>query len=228
MIAIIGVLVGLLLPAVRESARRSQSQNNLKQIGLAMQNYHDTHGTLPVGSYWCCHGSWQVHLLPFVEEQAAYDIWDPNLLYDMTWRSSYFGENNSRVTSKRYSVYQCPSDEPQEWLEDVFHRFVITKNNYAANYGNTTMWQTDFAGLKFGGAPFTTNNPGTEPPVTKLSQITDRLSKTILIAEVVQGVEGDPRGLTWWGFASGIETYQSPNSSLPDALQYHLYCKNIP
>lgn len=78
-IAIIGVLVGLLLPAVqaaRESARRSHCVNNLRQIGVALTNYHDTHGALPAGSPDCCSvpGSiWTTSTFPFIEQQAAFD-----------------------------------------------------------------------------------------------------------------------------------------------------------
>ncbi len=93
-IAIIGILVGLLLPAVqaaREAARRMQCSNNLKQMGLAMQNYHDTHKTFPSGytvdlvppavigttsmmsltnpSHW----SWGAFILPFIEQTSLYN-----------------------------------------------------------------------------------------------------------------------------------------------------------
>jgi prepilin-type N-terminal cleavage/methylation domain-containing protein len=72
-IAIIGVLVSLLLPAVqtaREAARRSQCQNNLKQTSLAVLNYEDVHKALPggVGRFGCCWGTWQVRLLPYLEQ----------------------------------------------------------------------------------------------------------------------------------------------------------------
>src|SRR2546421_11401093 len=74
-IAIIGVLVALLLPAVqtaREASRRSSCQNNLKQLSLAMLNYESVNGVLPggVGRFGCCWGTWQVRVLPYLEQGA--------------------------------------------------------------------------------------------------------------------------------------------------------------
>ena len=83
-IAIIGILVALLLPAIqaaREAARRTQCNNNLKNIGLGLQNYHDTYKTMPMGAM---HGglrtvarhlgpSWQYGILPFMEQRNIYD-----------------------------------------------------------------------------------------------------------------------------------------------------------
>ncbi len=77
-IAIIGILVGLLLPAIqaaREAARRTECANNVKQIGVALHDYHDTFQTLPSACHRMNgHGpSWRVALLPFVEARAVYD-----------------------------------------------------------------------------------------------------------------------------------------------------------
>jgi len=81
-IAIIGILVALLLPAIqaaREAARRTQCTNNLKQIGLALQNYHDTHRSFPYGSYnlretWPSTGSnWRALILQFMEQGPVYE-----------------------------------------------------------------------------------------------------------------------------------------------------------
>jgi len=84
-IAIIGILIALLLPAVqaaREAARRSQCTNNLKQIGVALHNYHDTYKSFPASYFntspnneprW----SWAMSILPFIEQQPLYDTIDP-------------------------------------------------------------------------------------------------------------------------------------------------------
>src|SRR5947199_6053705 len=80
-IAIIGVLVALLLPAVqqaRESARRMSCQNNIKQLGIALHNHHDTKNTFPTGALNTgingtpCYTTWTIEILPFMEQQALY------------------------------------------------------------------------------------------------------------------------------------------------------------
>jgi len=79
-IAIIGILIALLLPAVqsaREAARRTQCSNQLKQIGLALQNYHDSHKKFPHGTRWPIGApNWRVMVLPYLEQNALYDQLD--------------------------------------------------------------------------------------------------------------------------------------------------------
>jgi len=85
-IAIIGILVALLLPAVqaaREAARRTQCTNNLKQLGLALHNYHDTYKSFPARGVFgaantgppmrAYHHTWIEAILPFIEQQPLYD-----------------------------------------------------------------------------------------------------------------------------------------------------------
>lgn len=107
-IAIIGILIALLLPAVqaaREAARRSQCTNNLKQIGLALHNYHDTFKTFPPGAWNEANRgnrlAYTVFILPFMEQQAVYDEFDfeyPN----------YTGVNlNPGI--RLIPAYHCPS-----------------------------------------------------------------------------------------------------------------------
>ena len=107
-VAVIGILISLLLPAVqaaREAARRSQSMNNMKQIGLAMHNYHDTFKHFPARASFDDDGkpllSWRVHILPFLEQQPLYE----QFKLDEPWDS----EHNKRLIPLMPPVFKNPS-----------------------------------------------------------------------------------------------------------------------
>ena len=110
-IAIIAVLVALLLPAVqqaREAARRSQCKNNLKQLGLAMHNYHDVHQSFPPAAIrrpgaaaW---HSWRVELLPFLNHNDLYQQYDQNEAWD--------GPHNKKLIDQMPDVFRSPYDDP--------------------------------------------------------------------------------------------------------------------
>ena len=112
-IAIIGVLIALLLPAVqqaREAARRMQCSNNLKQIGLALHNYHETFESLPMGnsSYQDWGISWMPALLPYVEQGALYDKFDFDTLganYGYSNQCNNLGNDAKTLID----VFMCPS-----------------------------------------------------------------------------------------------------------------------
>ena len=103
------VLLALLFPAVqgaREAARRMQCTNNLKQLGLAMHNYHATYGTFPPAYSSDEDGnpmhSWRVLLLPYIEEQTLYERYN----FDEPWD----GPNNQWLATQMPALYSCPSD----------------------------------------------------------------------------------------------------------------------
>ena len=244
-IAIICVLLALLLPAVqsaRESSRRALCINNLKQIGLAMHQYHDTHAVLPPGKKGCCWGTWLVYTLPHLEQSALFNAWNscginsPGVPagYDLDLR--YFGVANRTVTSTRLGVYLCPSDQTNAPITAVTNgiTYACTSQNYAANFGNTIVIQTDFQDVRFAGAPFVDigsplgdyDRPGR--PTVGFNALLDGLSHTMLLSEVVVGQGQDLRGFSWWGDAATFEAYLTPNSSFPDVIFSAYYCINQP
>src|SRR5262245_5620087 len=120
-IAIIAILIGLLVPAVqkvRDAANRAQCQNNLKQLGIALHNYHDSNKVLPPGAAadvlpWKTPASapnadwgssWMVFILPFMEQSGIYGNWQ------FSGQSGWQNANNNRlIAGIIIPNYRCPS-----------------------------------------------------------------------------------------------------------------------
>jgi prepilin-type N-terminal cleavage/methylation domain-containing protein/prepilin-type processing-associated H-X9-DG protein len=110
-IAIIGVLIGLLVPAVqkvREAAARSQCINNLKQIGLAMHHYHGAHGRFPPGNKIFWGAGWAVYLLPYLEQGPMYGQLDLTKPVGSSGPWSLV-PNWKKLQNFQAPVYVCPS-----------------------------------------------------------------------------------------------------------------------
>ena len=119
-IAIIAILIALLLPAVqqaREAARRSTCKNNMKQIGLALHNYHDVYTKFPLGagpaegsssSYG--HGNWKYRILPYIDQATMFNT----STVGVSWSSSTASANTALWAAFRVPVYHCPSSAAPE------------------------------------------------------------------------------------------------------------------
>ncbi|WP_169977329.1 DUF1559 domain-containing protein [Tautonia rosea] len=239
-IAIIGVLIALLLPAVqsaREAARRAQCTNNLKQIGLGMHNYHDTFGTLPPGIRCCCFHTWIHFMLPYVEQENMFNAinfdggWgllgttgDAAVPRDPIRNFIRYGSAQNTTTARMVvSAYQCPSDTLNRPISQ------IPNNNYVVNFGNTNMFQQEFLGVPFGGAPFSDVDWCSTRPAANItrnfSAFRDGTSNTLLAGECIQGQLNDLRGFTAWGDAAFFTAWNTPNSRLPDVMSQN--CRNL-
>jgi prepilin-type N-terminal cleavage/methylation domain-containing protein/prepilin-type processing-associated H-X9-DG protein len=210
-IAIIGILMALLLPAiqkVREAANRMRCASNLRQLAIAMHNYHNDFNGLPMGKVnSCCHGTWQVLILPYIEQDAVFRLYVGFGGSDAAGDPRYSQGPNLIPTRSRFSVCTCPSDTPNAPIRQQ------TNHNYAPNFGNTGIeQQTTVAGVTFLGSPFPRGRRG------KLGEIQDGTSSTLMISEVRQGADVDLRGFTWWGPAAGFTTQMAPNSPEQDVL----------
>jgi prepilin-type N-terminal cleavage/methylation domain-containing protein len=231
-IAIIAVLVAILLPAVqqaREAARRSQCLNNLKQLGVAMHNYHEALGQLPPGSVrssadtfnregssppgltnqWWQDSSWVPMILPHIDQAAVYNRYD--------FRFGFSGTVNREAARALITTLACPSDSARrnEFTSAGFARW---RYNYAVNYGNTNYGQVAIGTVSFAGAPFAPRGSA------RFADISDGTSNTLMAAEVIT-VIFDPWGgslsdTMLAGGGQAFEGYTTPNSSVFDRVYY--------
>ena len=230
-IAIIAILIALLLPAVqqaREAARRTQCKNNLKQIGVALHNYHDTFRSFPQGKvsnrnqrYSGCPGwvhgsgfSWRVMILPMMDQGPLYTR---NVAVNVgIYTCGAFGAGASRrseLLRTTIPAYLCPSDST---------RFVGSERptNYAGIGGNNPNSHGD------------RDAPAGEGLLTirgaRIRDCTDGTSNSAMVGEIHRGVlfnrySGGPSNITgqrckWWAAESGFcqaDTFFPPNAANP-------------
>lgn len=215
-IAIIATLVAILLPAVqqaREAARRSTCKNNLKQLGIAIHNYHDTHNIFPRANFEAVNGTggrnysyygWsaQAMLLPFVEQAALYDSINFN-------ETSNFG-NNDVVKRAIIPGYLCPSDVNMIPNGGGYNNG--PGNNYAVSAGPSVFF------LPSGVYPETAlTNAADQNGMfnwrrsIKMADVIDGLSNTIAAAEILKG-DGESTGP---GYSQGDGIKAVPITGLP-------------
>jgi prepilin-type N-terminal cleavage/methylation domain-containing protein/prepilin-type processing-associated H-X9-DG protein len=206
-IAIISILIGLLLPAVqkvREAAARIKCNNNLKQIGLALHNHHDTLDRFPagyvdgntnptstpdndIGPGW----GWGAYLLPYLEQDNVYNQID--------FKQGAGMGTNVAVSQMPLTIYQCPSDPLQQPFPVYDSSFTtpiatVAHSNYVANNG----WAECFNNAG-GGLGITSNGPFFRNSRTRFADVTDGTSNTIFVGE--RSSNHSPS--TWTGAVTG-------------------------
>lgn len=176
-IAIIAILIALLLPAVqqaREAARRTQCRNNLKQLGLALHNYHDVYNMFPKGAYWPSTGSgwhghsWVVSILPYVDQTPLFNTWNMNVTYD--------NGANATARNSKIAAFVCPSDRPYGGAQPG--------NNYAGCTGSA--WN-NWGGMSATAVGSVSNGIITQGREMNFRDITDGSSNVVILGELLKG-----------------------------------------
>lgn len=217
-IAIIGILVALLLPAIqaaREAARRSQCANNLKQIGLALQNYHSAHNTLPMGAALQEGAMWSGFLLPYLEEAALADLVTIDFVDSRPY--AYNQAKYASIAEPFYRnviacetlipVYRCPSTALPEHMPDRGHKpaswvqsrvpssYIACASGKATSQDLFQLLPLEFHrhleqmdGVMYG---VRVKDPTTKfgTSTVRMAKITDGTSKTVAVGEAVSDVE---------------------------------------
>jgi prepilin-type processing-associated H-X9-DG protein len=237
-IAIIGVLVALLLPAIqaaRASARRTTCLNQVRQIVLALQNYHSSQGAFPAGTvnedyvlFKKPRLTWMMPTFAYLEQTALAGAFDTKAKAGCAG-GVWLDPKNYEIVRVSLDMLQCPSDTEG----DLVHNHPdcgaeVSRGNYAGFFGNVSM-----------GAAVDENHPEradhrdaafTMNDRIGMRHITDGSSNTMVIGEVLKGISNDRdyRGVHWYDHVgtSQIFTRNPPNSPNPDYL-YASWCNGL-
>ena len=238
-IAIIGILIALLLPAVqaaREAARRAQCANNLKQIGLAMHNYHVTNGRFPLGDL-LDGPEWPYllyYILPYIEQQSLYEgLQIAQTTNVRPWYSNAASTWPQQVQGVSVAEYLCPSDGRGGQTKGV------TNGVQGAGPNGMQLYLTNYLGIFSGLNDGDTWNELWNPSAAdstqqavfgcnrgaRIEDIIDGTSNTVMIAEYLTGLPIDIRGFAYT-FRSGsqfLHVALTPNTKAPDHLLDHFH-----
>jgi len=219
-IAIIGILIALLLPAVqaaREAARRMQCSNNLKQLCLALHNYHTAHNVLPLMRSWTCnskdtinskgprnenHRSWIFALLPYLEQKPLYDAMDMGRSGLDNRVNAHSGVSNLSLLQTDLALVLCPSDpgsrehqiSADEASTDHNDRWTsegiqLAQTNYCVNTGDHHLGSGGSSGHAPGwGQCQTSSAPGCTIPGSQVRGVISRSGWSATFADVRDGL----------------------------------------
>jgi prepilin-type N-terminal cleavage/methylation domain-containing protein/prepilin-type processing-associated H-X9-DG protein len=239
-IAIIAVLIALLLPAVqaaREAARRLQCVNNLKQIGLALQNYHSSVGSFPIGQSWAkttpgaTYGGnpWGAHaqMLSYLEQGTVYNAINFSFAPAQANNQAYY--TNSTLLYLRLNAFICPSDSLSPTTDGVY--------NFNCNYVGSTGTTIEAVGnalqavsIQQSTGIFGFDNPSLHGvPVYSIANVTDGTSNTIAYSEHLVGGDApngnDSRRVSFGGVTQVANVVAlDPGNIFPQVVQTLANC----
>lgn len=203
-IGIIGILLAITLPAVqavREAARKTQCQNNLKQIGLALANYDSAFGRLPAASIRPKgfvdnardqpRSTWAIAILPMLEQGALHGMYDAKL--------NTTADANRQFRETVVTAYRCPTDPNGDIMFEPRTGARFSRSNYAANFGSASWGKRFWDDTAFRGVMG-------QIVGLRLTDIRDGTSQTVAVAEIrTQADYGDNRGV-WAHPAAGASS----------------------
>jgi prepilin-type N-terminal cleavage/methylation domain-containing protein/prepilin-type processing-associated H-X9-DG protein len=189
-IAIIGLVLALVLPAIhssREAVRRTQCQNNLRQIGVALNRYHDAHGSFPSGIVWPDRTFWTALILPEIDQKPLYH----SLCFGRPWDEA--DSSNQRACGSYVPLYRCPSSTAPAHMDfqRIRERVPCTYLACASGITARESGPPPLAGEANSDGLFFVNS------AVRIAQIADGTSCTVAVGEAIFDV--DVHGPDYWG-----------------------------